>query len=309
MATVLKLKKKSSKKKIVKPIQSFGKVKPIIEKKKKLVKAPTHFLLRILSRHPSCAKLKHKILIKGAKVVYRHGSTTQGNFNYEINSVESVKNSADKLRMKQCFTKAGISQANWRRLQDLTSKDELNKFIKEVDFPKNHLIIKSRFGSRGNGNYFIKSEKELSDFIKSKNCNDYIIEEYKNYSKEFRIHVHSNGYFYTCRKALKKDTPENEKFQRHDDNCVWILETNPDFGKPSNWNEIVNDCVKALKSIGGDVLAFDVKTTDPKNSKEKNKAVKWIIIESCSAPSFGDVTAERYIIELPKIIKNKYNLL
>lgn len=264
--------------------------------------------MRILSRHPSCAKLRHKIFIKGSKVVYRHGSTTKGDFKYEINSVESVRNSADKLRMKECFTKAGISQANWRRLEILKSKEQMATFIKEVGFPDNHLIIKSRFGSRGNGNYLIKTQKELDAFISSRNCSDYIIEEYKNYSKEFRIHVHANGYFYTCRKALKKDTPDTEKFQRHDDNCVWILETNPDFGKPSNWVDIVSDCVKALKAIGGDVLAFDVKATDPKNSKEKNKAVKWIIIESCSAPSFGDVTADRYIVELPKIIKNKYNL-
>jgi len=297
MAILLKKKKK-----LIGTI-SGSKVKKVLIKK-----TPTHFQLRILSRHPSCEKLRHKILVKGAKVVYRHGSTTQGDFKYEINSVASVRNSSDKLRMKECFTKAGITQANWRKLDALKSKDEMTKFLKEVNFPENHLIIKSRFGSRGNGNYFIKTQKELDSFMASKNCSDYIIEEYKNYSKEFRIHVHANGYFYTCRKALKKDTPEKEKFQRHDDNCVWILESNPDFGKPSNWSAIVEDCVKALKAIGGDVLAFDVKTTDPKNSKEKNKAVKWIIIESCSAPSFGDVTAEKYIIELPKIIKNKYNL-
>lgn len=296
MATLLK------KKKLVKPSVK-KKVQKVV-----LKKTPTHFQLRILSRHPSCAKLRHKVFIRGAKVVYRHGSTTKGDFKYEINSVESVRNSADKLRMKECFTKAGISQANWRRLDAFKSKEQMTTFIKEVGFPDNHLIIKSRFGSRGNGNYLIKTQKELDAFIGSRNCSDYIIEEYKNYSKEFRIHVHANGYFYTCRKALKKDTPDKEKFQRHDDNCVWILETNPDFGKPSNWADIVSDCVKALKAIGGDVLAFDVKTTDPKNSKEKNKAVKWIIIESCSAPSFGDVTADRYIVELPKIIKNKYNL-
>jgi D-alanine-D-alanine ligase-like ATP-grasp enzyme len=277
-------------------------------KKVAVKKTPTHFQLRILSRHPSCGKLRHKIFVKGAKVVYRHGSTTQGDFKYEINSTSSIRNSADKLRMKECFDKAKISQAKWRKLEVLKSSNEMSEFIKEVNFPENYLIIKSRFGSRGNGNYLIKTKKELDSFIKSRNCSDYIIEEYKNYSKEFRIHVSKNGCFYTCRKALKKDTPEENKFQRHDDNCVWIIETNPDFGKPSNWSSIVKDCVEALKAIGADVLAFDVKTTDPKNSKEKDKSVKWIIIESCSAPSFGDKTADNYIIELPKIIKTKYNL-
>lgn len=273
-------------------------------------KVATHFHLRILSRHPSTKKLRGKILLKGIKVVYRHGSTTQGSFKYEINSVESVKNSSDKKRMKECFDKAKISQAIWKNLPAMSDKKVQQTFLKEVNFPENHLIIKSRFGSRGNGNTLIKTQAELDSFIKtrSSSLDRYIIEEYKSYLLEFRIHVSKDGCFYTCRKALKKDAPEKSKFQRHDDNCVWILETNPDFNKPSNWSAIVQDCVKALRAIGGDVLAFDVKTTSPKNSKEKDKSVRWIIIESCSAPSFGDVTAEKYIENFPRIIKSKYNV-
>lgn len=105
---------------------------------------------------------------------------------------------------------------------------------------------------------------------------------------------------------LKSNTPENQRFQRHDDNCTWIIESNELFNKPSNWDAIVKDCVKALKAIGADVLAFDVKCTSIKDSKDK--VCKWILIESCSAPSFGEKTTKNYVAELPKILKRKYKL-
>lgn len=278
--------------------------------KKIVKKVITHHHLRVLSRHPSVSQIRGKILIPGIKVVYRHGSTTQGSFQYEINSVQSIKNSADKLKMKECFDKAGVTHAKWRKLEQLNNKQACDVFLKEVGFPENHLILKSRFGSRGNGNYFIKTKAELDSFLKAhlSSLSNYIVEEYKSYLQEYRIHVSKDGYFYTCKKALKKDTPAAEKFQRHDDNCVWLIETNPNFNKPSNWNAIVTDCIKALNAMGGDCFAFDVKTTSPQNSKEKDKSVKWILIESCSAASFGDITAIKYIENLPKIVKSKYNL-
>jgi hypothetical protein len=49
------------------------------------------------------------------------------------------------------------------------------------------------------------------------------------------------------------------------------------------------------------VAAFDVKV----QSKDKNK---FIIIESNSAPSFGDITLQKYVDEIPRIVKNKLNV-
>lgn len=223
--------------------------------KNNIKKIATHFHLRVLSRHPSVAQIRGKILLPKIKAVYRHGSTTKGDFKYELNSVESIKNSADKLRMKECFDKANISHAKWKKLEQLNNKTTCDTFLKEIGFPDNHLIIKSRFGSRGRGNTFIKTKAELDSFLKAhlSSLNNYIIEEYKSYLQEYRIHVSKDGYFYTCKKALKKDTPKDQKFQRHDDNCVWLIETNPNFNKPSNWNAIVADCVKALNELKLDV--------------------------------------------------------
>lgn len=290
---------------------SVSKVKkPIAKVVVKTIKKPTHFYLRILSRHPSIKPLRDSILIKGFKAVYRHGSTTDGHFEYEINSVDSIKNSADKKLMKEAFDRAEVRHAPWILVSKSASDKEVwDKFLSKLEFGKDKqswLIVKNRWGSRGTGNSLIRTNAELSVFLKgkAKSLDNYIIEEYKNYSVEYRIHVTENGYFYTCRKMLKKTTPKEDRFQRHDDNCTWILENNSLFNKPENWNEIVEDCKKAVKSIGADVLAFDVKCTSVKDSKDKK--CKFIIIESASAPSFGKVTAEKYMEELPKIINTKY---
>lgn len=282
-----------------------------VVKHSKKIKKPTSFYLRVLSRHPSTSGLRNTVLINGMKVVYRHGSTTSSGLPYEINSVASIKTSADKKLMKEAFDRADISHALWLPLsKSRDDKANFDAMLKKLDFgsdKKSYLIIKSRMGSRGNGNTLIKTKTELDAFLKrnSGSLDHYIVEEYKNYSCEYRIHVTARGYFYTCRKMLKKDTPDDKKFQRHDDNCTWYVEDNPNFNKPSNWNEIVTDCKKALNTIGADVLAFDVKTTSIKDSKDKK--AKWIIIESCSAPSFGTGTMEKYKEELPKIVKAKYN--
>lgn len=270
---------------------------------------PTHFYVRIYSRHPSVDGLRNKILVPGFKVAYRHGSTTQGEIDRDINSVESVKISSDKLEMKKAFDRAEVKHAKWVAL-DADSK-KIDELLKELDFGKDKeswLIVKHRMGSRGSGNFLVKTKAELDAFIKSHKgaaLSNYIVEEYKSYSVEYRLHVSEAGCFYTCRKMLKTDTPADKRFQRHDDNCSWILESNNSFNKPTNWDEIVADCVKALKVIGADVLAFDVKCSSKKNSKDGK--VKWILIESGSAPSFGTKTLEKYLDELPKIIKRKYN--
>lgn len=101
---------------------------------------------------------------------------------------------------------------------------------------------------------------------------------------------------------LRDNVPNEQKWQRHDDNCVWILEENPSFEKPINWKTIIKDCVNALESLDLDIGAFDIKV---QNAKDKKGNVRdnpeYIIIESCSAPSFGEITAKKYREELPII--------
>jgi glutathione synthase/RimK-type ligase-like ATP-grasp enzyme len=287
---------------------------PIIKKKASSLKVlpkkkPTHFYLRIFSRHPTSKDLRDAILIPGKKVVYRHGSTTEGDYEYEINSTETVRTSADKKLMKEAFNKAEVRQAMWLPLSSaINDKANFDEFVKKLvlsEKDKKFAIIKHRMGSRGTGNYLIKTKQELDNFIAGhkNHLDNYIIEQYKNFSVEYRLHVSELGCFYACRKVLKKDTPASERFQRHDDNCSWLIESNPGFEKPENWDEIVKDCIKIVKAMGGDVLAFDVKCTAKPNKESKRD---WIIIETCSAPAFGKITTEKYREHLPKIINHKY---
>lgn len=278
--------------------------------------------ISVRSRHPSHSILRVSLPKLPFKAVVRLGSTTElentvekGGRIVEINTTEAIKNSASKLNMKLCFTEGEVKTADWyvfKNNQILQKKieQEVPVSIENLPFP---LIGKSLLGSRGVGNTLLKDAAALKQWMQNRNLREYILEKYYTYSREYRLHVTADGCFYTCRKMLKRDTPEDKKFQRHDDNCVWILEDNPSFDKPVNWNDIVNDCVKALQSLGLDIAAFDVKVQSAKTSKgEQRKNPEWIIIESCSAPSFGNVTSERYTEIIPILATKKaqqFNLI
>jgi hypothetical protein len=84
------------------------------------------------------------------------------------------------------------------------------------------------------------------------------------------------------------------------------LEENPSFKKPKNWDAIVADCIKAKDALGLDICAFDVGVQGAKDGVERENP-EWIIFESCSAPSFGEITGKKYIEILPKLLIDKYN--
>ncbi len=204
--------------------------------------------------------------------------------------------------MKNCFDEAGIKHANWKN-GSFNYKQDIINWANPI-YP---IIAKHRRGSRGTGNFMINNESEFNIWLHGKILDNYIFEKYHTYNKEYRLHVSQNGCFYTCRKVLKNDTPQHLRFQRHDDNSAWLLETNPSFDKPVNWNDIINDCVKALKVLQLDFAAFDIKvqsTMDKKGNKRTNP--EYIIIESNSAPSMGTITLERYLEEIPKLLKQKH---
>ena len=91
---------------------------------------------------------------------------------------------------------------------------------------------------------------------------------------------------------LKSGTPEEQKWVRNDSTCVWILEENELFDKPKTWDLIVQECVKATRAVGLDVSAVDVRV---------NNEGQYIILETNSAPSFGDLTLDKYQEEIPQL--------
>lgn len=277
----------------------------------------------IRSRHPSHFPIREKLQKLPFRGIVRFGSiSTIEEINQErrrkgyrpitnhveCNSTQSVKNSSSKLLMKRCFTQAGVKTADWwtldRGLEFMSKVTNTNTHIGSLPFP---VVSKSHYGSRGMGNTLLNSREELEAWMVGKTLNNYIFEKYYSYSREYRLHITSKGCFYTNRKMLKRDAPEGNKWQRHDDNCVWILENNPAFDKPNNWNEIVEHSIKALNAVGLDIGAVDVRVqSSTKQNGKPREIIDFIIVEINSAPSFGEVTEEKYLIEIPKVLIKKH---
>jgi len=262
----------------------------------------------ILSRHPSHSILRAKnqtLPLLPFRSVIRLGSSTDSDGRLEINTVEAVKNSASKLLMKKKFTEAGVKTANWftATVGNFYERDTfMGLDIDILPFP---LVAKSHFGSRGIGNTKFNTKEELEDWLVGKNLSNYIFEEFVKMTREYRLHITKFSCFYTCRKLVKSDAPE-DTWQKHDDVCNWVLEENPSFKKPKNWDAIVADCIKAKDALGLDICAFDVGVQGAKDGVERENP-EWVIFESCSAPSFGDITSKKYIEILPKLLIDKYN--
>lgn len=275
----------------------------------------TKFAPQVRSRHHTHDAIRGKLGLFGKRCIIRFGSVTPTEVAFpahfetkpivEINPVVGVQNSSNKLLMKQRFDEAGVKTASWAKGADIdTIINNLNNHAPKGNaFP---VVSKHIFGSRGTGNKLHNTPEELRAWAAGKDLSRYIFEAYFSGVREYRLHISKNGCFYTCRKMLKEGTPDNDRWRRHDDNSVWIMDDKPKFDKPSNWDAIVAECVKALNAVGLDVAAFDIRVQSTKNGKGVvRENPDFIILESNSAPSFGTVTTQKYLVELPKLIAEK----
>lgn len=259
--------------------------------------------LRVFSRHPSHNCLRNFFEVP-VTTCLRLGSITENNSVIQINTVQSIQNCMDKLKMKNIFQKAGVRSPNHYTVYNngsvVTTTAEGNRFI-SLDNIKYPVLAKRTFRSRGAGMKKILNVEQLQEFLSEcannsnrHRVNPYYLEEYANFTREYRLHITENGCFYTNRKLLRQDA--GKRWCRNDENCVWILEENEKFNKPETWNDIVNDCVKALKALGLDIAGFDVRV---------NRKGDWRIIEANSACSLGDITRVKYVEAIQQIIKQK----
>ncbi len=292
----------------------------VVKKKVKFTK----FKPQVRSKHPSHKGFREGLGLLPFRSIVRLGSTTskgdeisKGGSRIECNTVEAIKNSSSKKLMKECFSRNNIKTAEWANASSYNLHNEDTVRVKhpntgEEIFIEYPIVAKSHFGSRNEGNTFIANPTDMDNWLsthKTKLTN-YIFERYYNYVREYRLHVDSEGCFYTCRKMLKSDTPDDKKWFKNDSNCSWFMENNEKFDKPVNWSDIEQECIKALNSLGLDVAAFDVRVQSAKTPKGKiRENPDFIIIESGSAPSFGEVTQAKYLIQVPKILTRKYNIL
>ncbi len=258
---------------------------------------------RVRSPHPSHKPLKPRgkeLPTLNFRSTVRLGSVTpnhkinKGRSVVECNSVEAVKRSGDKKTMKQQFDLYGVRTPDWFASQVPEEQD--------MEYP---ILAKKRKSSRARGMRKLDSREEFREFLNNEdiNINDYIFEKFHNYGREYRLHVTKDGCFYTCRKMIKRDRPEDNRWFRNDSNCVWFLETNPKFNKPNNWDEIEEHCVKTLESVGLDIGAIDVKVSTQVDDQGNNP---FVILETSSGPSFGNITIEKYKEKIPEILKQKY---
>ena len=278
----------------------------------------TKFRSRIHSRHPS-----HDILrtqearpLLPFKSVVRLGSYTRysdarslGGDRVECNTVTAIENSANKVTMKALFDSYGISTAEWfvkdaGEVATVIDRDGNTINIEDLPYP---IVTKQVYGSRGQGMQKFNSYDELLNAFTNSLLNKRIvIEKFYNYNREYRLHIAQDECFYTCRKMLKNDTPEDQRWYRNDSNCVWILESNELFDKPSNWDAIVEEAIIAKNAVGLDIGAVDIRVQSTYNNKGVVRDTpKFIIIEINSAPSFGTITAEKYIKKIPEILISK----
>lgn len=278
----------------------------------------TRFRPRLRSRHPSHEYLRPRLKnlpLYPFKSVIRLGSSTDmkdtitnGGNRIEINTIESVKNSASKLRMKEHFSTNDVKTAKWVWVN---SNNTVNINLEEsLGFP---LISKSIYGSRGLGNIKHDTKEDLESWMEGKDLSRYIFEEFKNFVREYRLHITKEGCFYACRKVLRRDTPEEHRWYRNDDYCNWIREDGDNqelFDKPINWEDIIQESVKALDAVGLDIGAVDVKVQSATNRNgELRENPEFFIIEINSAPSFGDITKVKYAEEIDRVLNRKYNNL
>lgn len=274
-----------------------------------------NYRIKIRSRHPSHDALRTQLPRLPFRSVVRLGSTTDlsdtvsnGGRRIECNTIQGVRNSSSKLLMKRCFTQAGVRTALWYTSEGVSFRDHLNNEVVSIENLPYPIIAKSHYGSRGRGNTKLNTIEEFRTWVLNHDIQNYIFEKFYTYTREYRLHISSFGCFYTCRKMIRRDSPEEGRWQRHDDNSVWILESNDNFDKPINWNDIVEDCQTAREALSLDIVAFDVKiqsATDNEGNIRSNPS--WIILESCSAPSFGQITLEKYLEEIPKVLIEKFN--
>lgn len=288
-----------------------------------LKKSPTTYRPQIRSRHPShnplrtlLTRLEFKSIVRFGSVSELPDTATNGGSRLEINTVEAITNSSNKRLMKECFTAANVPTADWGYFNRFPTNvftmtvvglegEEHTLDMAQLEYP---IVVKHIFGSRGTGNTLIKDVEELHSWAENKDLKKYIFEAYFTGSKEYRLHVSKDGCFYTNRKMLKSDTAPENRWYRNDSNSVWILEDNPGFEKPINWQTIVNECVNALHAVGLDIGAIDLRVQTAKDSRGRvRENPEFKVIEINSAPSFGEITQQKYLEVIPVLLQAKYS--
>jgi len=230
----------------------------------------------------------------------------------EINSIEAVINSRDKLLMKRCFASRGVPQADAYLIGDSGFIPFIidSKLVEDADpvlddklpYP---VLAKRRVGYQGRGMQKLSDVEELRRWLRS--CGDgeaWIIEKFYNYAREYRVHVvsHGIGVILSWRKLRMNEVPPEERWFFNSHNSVWIREDNELFDRPFCWDRICKAAADAIESVGLDIGAVDVRVQSNKNVDPSGERQKFIICETNSAPTLSSHGIEIYKKTISELI-------
>lgn len=238
------------------------------------------FKLRIASRHPS-----HKNILKMGqmpkfpiRVRVRFGSVIpHRKVKIEFNSIASITNTANKVKMKMLFQRHGVKTPSF------FENDESGRVAISDGALGEKIFFKTPFHSRGRGMVVYESkEMALSQTKKG------YFESSQVAKREFRVHVMDGEAFYVDEKRPREKGVKSEiknmangyKFRRP-------LKEYPD--------EVISESIKAVKALGLDFGASDVGL---------NSEGVWIY-EVNTAPSLRTKTRKLYQKALVKLIWKK----
>lgn len=213
----------------------------------------------------------------------------------EINTVDAINNSRNKLLMKTCFASGKVPQAEWwRDTGFLNVRDD-------IKFP---LVVKRVFGFQGRGMELINNLKELDSWLSTHsdwNSSGWYFEKFYNYAREYRLHVSKNsGVFLSWRKLRTKEATNRWFFNSTNSN--WVDEDNELFSTPKCWDKMKEAAINALNCTGLDIGAVDIRV-----QSNEQEDPKFIVCEINSAPALGEVGISKYKEEITKLINNKAN--
>lgn len=242
---------------------------------KNLKKFPIRSLIRLGSLTPP-----NQIFDKGTSYV-------------EINSIDAINTSRDKLKMKEAFKTFEIPQAEWWIPSQLTEE-----VLPTLPYP---LIAKRINGFKGKGMKKLDTIDSLREFMNNTSLAGYYFEKFYNYAREYRIHATQEEVILRWRKLRREDAEERWYF--NSDNCNWIGETNELFQLSGDLLDRVDEAAKkAVIATGLDIGAVDVRI-----QSNNMKVPSFIVLEVNSAPRMGETSNKIYAEKIENIIEQKIN--
>ena len=256
-------------------------------------------LIKLRSKNPSAADLRTRLSIVRTRTpfVVRLGSRTPlstfRNRIYhnatEINTIDSIENSRDKLRMKTCFTNEEVKQSAWWNFNE--EDDTL------ITFP---CVVKQVCGFKAHGMVKCETREELDTWKSNHSTTGYYIERFHPFSKEYRLHATQEGVFLSWRKLRREDAAERWFF--NSTNCNWVGEEHELFAKPEAWDLMCEHAVRAIRATGLSIGAVDVRC------KSNCRGIEdFIVLEVNSAPEILEKGTEAYYTEIIKMVKDHDN--